>query len=422
MSDAIPQIAEKLIFAGCVILICKRSFHWDMKSAGKWILTALVMAIRIGCTFLPEPYSLLGFLLMPVPFLCLVEGNVFDGWINILIIQYGLVLLQLVFVSLKVLFVGLEKDSAIFYVVINLILLLTCFFLTSRKSYQTGALEFRRISLEKRIFILGLLLAVDVMAAIGSGIRDLVGGESATAFFCVIMIFVLVGFIGVLVWLLVVSHVGTQYKEQARLKEEIIVSQKMYYQAMLEKSRELRAFRHDMGNQLGVLSILCEKGDWEEFQKQLNRLLADYNNTGTHHVSVGDEVIDAILNAELEKAARLGIHFHVDGRVDGGKHDLYDLCAIFSNSVRNAVEACSKHPGDAEINLVIKMHNDTTYYRIENTATEEDFQNLMEEKTSKDNEELHGFGVSNVRRAVERMSGRMECRFQEGKVIMEIFA
>jgi sensor histidine kinase regulating citrate/malate metabolism len=68
------------------------------------------------------------------------------------------------------------------------------------------------------------------------------------------------------------------------------------------------------------------------------------------------------------------------------------------------------------------MHNDTTYYRIENTATEEDFQNLMEEKTSKDNEELHGFGVSNVRRAVERMSGRMECRFQEGKVIMEIFA
>ena len=422
MSDVIPQIAEKLLLAACMLLLCKRGLQWKMKSAKKWILAALVMALRIGSAFLPEPYDVLGFLLMPFPFLILSEGKIIDSWLNILIIQFGLTLFDLVFVSFKVLFVGLEEASAMFYAVTHLVMLLLCVFLTSRRAFQIGAAEYRQISRGKRIFILALLLAAEAMSAIGSIIRDSVGGHSATAFFCIIMTLVLIGIACILVWLLVVSHTGLQYKEQSRLKEEIIESQKMYYQAMLEKSRELRAFRHDMGNQLGVLSILYEKGDQAEFKKQLDRLLEDFNNTKTHHVSVGDEVIDAVLNAELEKAARLGIRFRVDGRVDGEKHDLYDLCAIFSNSVRNAVEACAKHAADSEINMVIKMHNDTTYYRIENTATEEDFKNLMEEKTSKDNKELHGFGAANIKRAVERMKGRMQYSFQEGKVILEIFA
>lgn len=423
MSDVVLQIVAKLIFAGCVILVCKRSFHWTMRSVKKWMLTMLFLAVSIGSSFLPDPFNQFAFLLMPIPFLCLAEGKLFDSWLNILIVQFGLELFQFVFLSIKVLVVGLEKDSAIFYVCINLLLLAGALFLTSRKSYQTGAGEFKSVSAQKRVFILGLMLAADVMAAVGSVVRNEIGGEIAIAFFCIIMIFILIGIVGVLVWLLVESHTGTQYKEQSRLKEEIIVSQKMYYQAMLEKARELRAFRHDIGNQLGVLSILYEKGDHAEFQKQLNRLLSDYNNTGMRYVSVGDEVIDAILNAELEKAARLGIRFQVDGRVENsGNYDLYDLCAIFSNTVRNAVEACEKRLQDAEINVIIKMHNGSLYYRIENPATEEDYQNLKSEKTSKDDDDHHGFGVTNVRRAVERVNGRMECHYGDGRLILEIFA
>ena len=419
----ILQVAGNVFFAACVIFTCKRSFCWPMRVGKKWIPAIIFLVLGICAFFLPSPIGSVSDFLTLAGIFILGEGKVFERLINLLIAHFGLELFQFVFVNLKVLATGLDSYSAVFFTVINLLLLLAVLFTTSRKWYQRGAAEFRSFSLKKRLFILGLFIVADVLSAIGSIVRDKVGGELSTALFVVIMIFMLIGIVGGVVWLLVESRASAQYKEQARLKEEIIVSQKMYYQAMLEKEQELRAFRHDIGNQLGVLGILYEKGDQEEFVKQLRRLLKEYENTGMRHVSVGDEVLDAILNTEFDKAARMGVRFQVTGRAeDLGAFDVYDLCAIFSNSVRNAVEACKANPQESEIDLTLKIHNDTFYYRIENPATEEEYQCLMEGKTSKEDGERHGFGVRNVKMAVERMNGRLEYRYQDHKVILEIFA
>ena len=426
MSDAVPvvlQIVEKLLFSGCVLLVCKRTYCWFVKWDPKWILTLICLAISICFSFAPNPFSFFSDPLSLIAILFVAEGKLGERLLNLLIVHYGLELFQFVFVSLKVLVAGLEKDSAILFAFINLMLLVLVLIVTKRKWYRTAAMEFCNFSKKKRLFILGVFIAADAMAAVGSIVRDMIGGEGATAFFCIIMIFMLIGVIGSIAWLLAVSHESAQYKEQSRLKEEIIHSQKMYYQAMLEKEQTLRAFRHDIGNQLGVLSILCDKGDDAELKRQLDHLVEDFHGTGMHHVSVGDEVIDAILNVEFEKATKLGIRFQVNGSVENtGEFDPYDLCAVFSNSVRNAIEACEARPEDAEINLNVRMHNGTLYYRIENTATEEAYRHVMDGQTSKENQELHGFGIKNLRRAVERMNGRLEYHYQDQKVILEVFA
>ena len=110
------------------------------------------------------------------------------------------------------------------------------------------------------------------------------------------------------------------------------------------------------------------------------------------------------------------IRFTVDGTVDGGlKLKPMDMCSIFANILDNAIEA-SCVCEEPYITVSIKKTEKFFVIKITNSAsTKIDTGMLLSSTgyTSKKDTEHHGFGLLNVRRAVEDLGGILKAESDE---------
>ena len=102
--------------------------------------------------------------------------------------------------------------------------------------------------------------------------------------------------------------------------------------------------------------------------------------------------------------------------------DVYDLCTIFSNAISNAIEACEKMSDVKKIiTISVLEQGKTIFFRFENPATAEMYETVRQNGTTKMDNKDHGFGILNIKRAVEKNCGEMEYLFQDGKLILEVY-
>ena len=77
-----------------------------------------------------------------------------------------------------------------------------------------------------------------------------------------------------------------------------------------------------------------------------------------------------------------------------------DVCVIFGNALDNAIEACGKvKTADKHIDVVMIQQEDEVFCKITNT-TVAPIQSTL--KTTKADKENHGFGLLNIKRALEK--------------------
>ena len=111
------------------------------------------------------------------------------------------------------------------------------------------------------------------------------------------------------------------------------------------------------------------------------------------------------------KMEERGIRFNIDGTVDGGLNlKPMDMCSIFANILDNAIEASSACE-EPYITVSIKRTEKFFVIKTLNSAlTKVDTGMLLSSAgyTSKKDTEHHGFGLLNVRRAVEDLGGMLK--------------
>lgn len=83
-----------------------------------------------------------------------------------------------------------------------------------------------------------------------------------------------------------------------------------------------------------------------------------------------------------------------------------DTCTIFANALDNAVKACSDiQNGEKKITLEVKRTNDILSIIIENTKQNHVVYENEKFVSSKLDKHNHGFGVENIKMAVEKYNG-----------------
>ena len=86
-----------------------------------------------------------------------------------------------------------------------------------------------------------------------------------------------------------------------------------------------------------------------------------------------------------------------------------DWCAILSNILDNAIEACQKIKGkERRIEIVIKQNDCATLIDVTNTYNGEVKIIDNHLKSDKKDKVLHGIGIESVRTAVEKYNGVFE--------------
>ena len=409
----------------CMVCVGEWTFHWTVKSKKRFVIAGIIYAIGFGFLQIPIrnviPYFMLFYVGEITAWALICEGELKSRLFRIIIIFCGVGVVE-VGVTLLLELLVQDKLAGEMLQLMAILLSMLGLAIVTRQKWYIQLIEYMQALPHKgAVLILWAIIGGVALVTFGNTVQEVVKINSMGLIFRILLTVELFMVIGIVVWLVLESNQKKYYLEQNALKEEVFHTQQEYYKVIYEKDRELRSFRHDVGNQLKMLQMLLSNGDIEKAEALLDSISAAFDEASFRKVYVGDEMLDAIFSMMNQKAEEKHIQLKVKGRIENKKqYNSYELCTIFSNAIGNAIEACEKLENSGPICVSI-IEEKTLYCTVENSATEEMYQRIQQGETSKEDAENHGYGVGNIRRAVKRLKGELEYHYKNGKVKLEIY-
>ena len=175
---------------------------------------------------------------------------------------------------------------------------------------------------------------------------------------------------------------------------------------------------HDMKN---LLLYLEKAPSTQNMHAHLDKMLQSIQPFETV-LDTGNDAVDILLGENLEvcRKQRIPCTVMVDGELLSFIDQL-DLVTILGNAMDNAIEACQHVPpqdrliqvrtADAKGFAVLHIHNSCE----EGISVHGDIP-----RTTKRDAENHGFGLSNIQRAIKNYGGEMHCEAQGGEFTLTL--
>lgn len=213
---------------------------------------------------------------------------------------------------------------------------------------------------------------------------------------------------------------NVSYLREQEQRDKIQIAQLQqqfaYYQDKQRDEERVRAIYHDMKNHLLVLESKQNTEETRQMAQELRTQIEDYEN----YVHTGNEFLDIILKDKAEKAREKQIDF--SAMVDFSGVDFIeplDISTLFGNGIDNAIEACEKLPEEERVILVKagKVQNFVSIL-MENNCVEE--APHKGKRTTKSDSLLHGFGLSNMKKAAEKYGGTCTTKREDGRFTLKI--
>ena len=191
------------------------------------------------------------------------------------------------------------------------------------------------------------------------------------------------------------EEIQHDYKLQKDMADEIV--------NMRQQSRTLK---HDMKNHTLVILSYLEKNQIEEAKQYTSEILDKLNAMYTY-ISVGNALLNFIINSKLSKAKELGLEIKAEiENLPFSYMDSIDFSSLLSNILDNAMEAAV----DSErkmlgVTIAHKKGFDTI--AVKNSIDQSVLDSNPELKTSK-TEQGHGLGIRQIRAFVEKYDGELD--------------
>lgn len=219
------------------------------------------------------------------------------------------------------------------------------------------------------------------------------------------------------------NKLSTFYEMGQKHQKELLELELQHFEQYKEAQEETRRFRHDMINHLMAVQMLQQEGKQQEANNYVDELLGRVSVLSPKVVT-GSDLLDCIVTSKIEIMEQYQIVYEIDGVLDQGlKMSPVDVCAIFSNALDNAIEALQKVEKERMFYMRLKRTN--TYYMItmQNTIMQNNHKKTLLQNnrfTTKENKELHGYGLQNMRKAVDKYGGEIMVEIEEDKFILTI--
>ncbi|MBO5292869.1 MAG: sensor histidine kinase [Lachnospiraceae bacterium] len=201
-------------------------------------------------------------------------------------------------------------------------------------------------------------------------------------------------------------------KERSVLQEEHFIALDKRYETAL-------SVLHDVKKHIQVISELYQQHEEEKaisYTQDISGMLSPL--LPTKYVS--DHILNTILNDKVTLGEERGISFEMDiENVGLDFMEQIDITTIFGNILDNAVNACSHLEGEKKVCFSMKTRNDVLFLRIKNRTSEAIVWDHKGFPVSRKGEG-HGFGLENVRNAVERYEGDITFECEGGEFICNI--
>ena len=210
-----------------------------------------------------------------------------------------------------------------------------------------------------------------------------------------------------------------QEQENTALQNRLLT--KNYQMAKTSYESNARLY-HDMGNHFSMLQNYLADGKVEEAQAYLKRISGD-RAAYSVECRTGIEAVDYILSQKMEVALQHNIETTIHAEYPKECNiDPVDLCTTLTNLLDNAIEACGRMPegSDRKLTVTIRRIKRFIIIRIENSSIEEPVINKGNFLTSKQDRQNHGWGMRNVKSAVEKYHGAIEYEYCENMFTVSV--
>lgn len=211
---------------------------------------------------------------------------------------------------------------------------------------------------------------------------------------------------------------------QAKMNEALLKQEKSYYlnqcELMKESTDQLKAFRHDMKNQFFMFKEMCDKKMYDELSAGLGKYAEDIE---THKCYSQSEnmIIDSIVNFKLKNADIDNISVETEISVPSKINmDISDLVTILGNLLDNSLTALSSVKENKKLYLKIAYNRRRIILSVKNTYSTPVKYSDGEIITSKADADNHGYGLSGIKKAVEKYDGYLEIDHDGGVFSVDI--
>lgn len=207
-------------------------------------------------------------------------------------------------------------------------------------------------------------------------------------------------------------------KRVAEYQRELIET---HYAEVETMYRQMRRWRHDYRNHIGVMKAYAESGNLEAIKKYLDELDTDLNTVDTVF-KTGNAMADAILNSKISLAKSKGIDVKATAYIPVALRisDL-DLCVILGNLFDNAIEASAALPEEQRlIRVYMDMKETQLYISFTNFTAGKKMRKKNGLFSSTKREGSHGFGLVSIDEVVHKYGGYLSRNSEDGAFTTEI--
>lgn len=191
------------------------------------------------------------------------------------------------------------------------------------------------------------------------------------------------------------------HEKRIVVEQQLKITQR-FYADMLQRQEETRSLWHDIKKYVLAIETLIAENKTKDAKSQTKQIIDAYEQI-RYTVDSGNVIVDSILNHETIWAKQNNIRLHLDLWISSEfSVSATDLYVILGNTIDNAIEACT-HLSDINqrtINIKLLQKEHILLYEVSNP--------YLPQKKSFSQKRIHGYGLANVEKCVEKNQGNMK--------------
>ena len=244
-------------------------------------------------------------------------------------------------------------------------------------------------------------------------------GKSIESYEVLALLYYAVSVAAVVVVVMLYQSIWANQRE--KLQNELLAAQMGSIQQHIRQVeylyQDIRSIKHDMANHLLTLERLCAGNKAAEAKAYSAELSAAFSEAAGE-LRTGNPVTDVILQEQKNEAQNRNLEFHSAFQYPSGTTvNAFDVSIILNNALQNAVEYAVQY-------VDIRAYRKNNAYIIE---VKNDFAESLKwdtesglPATSKQREDGHGYGLSNIRRVAGKYAGDLDITINQDEFCLTV--
>ncbi len=206
--------------------------------------------------------------------------------------------------------------------------------------------------------------------------------------------------------------------EESALVERQLESYSNQLEIVMKSEEKIRGLRHDLKHHLSEILMMAEGKRVEDIKSYIKNMQM-YMTNEKEYVSSGNTDVDSLLNLMINRAGNDLGNFKCKVCVPQELDiQTFDWNIILGNLLDNAISA-AKESDDKLLHINITYQRGILFINIKNSyngvliKTADKYISTKEYDKS-DNSQVHGLGIKNVKRIVEKYNGSIEINDESG--------